>query len=278
MSVQNSSRLLADQPFIAVQPDVIRNLSGNAVAAIVLQHLNYRLTGRDSYEDEQGRIWYQVKHSDLADETGLSRDQVKHAMTKLREVGVVLVSQLNGYDRTNFYAIDHAHPVINEVDPSGKSAPSMGDIRPLEEANPPLVLLTKTYKDSQDLTPADASDAVSVVVDEPAHAGHVVGAYVDHHAQVHGEAPPSRHKGRIARDARQLIEEGKNVATLVEAAQKCAEEGHANLASAYTWTLAQDQRQASRQQETRKESGAAAYFRLAQQLEEQEPNHLELEP
>lgn len=255
----SESRLLADRPFIAVQPDLIRNLEGNVAAAVVLQHVHYRLTGPDG-EWHDDRRWYPVKIADLADEIGMSRDQVKHVLARLRDLGLLLVSQRSGYDRTNLYAIDLDHPALygqderaNVPNASGGSAPSKGEIRPIERADLPLAPSIQTTKTSKTIIPADAGTAADVVA-----------AYVDACVDLHGEKPPTRNIGRLAREARQLLEEGRDVTAVIAAAQHCAAEGHANIASAYTWVKAQPVRAAARG--SGKESAAAAYVRLAAEI------------
>lgn len=257
------SRLLADRQFIAVQPDLIRALQGNVASAVVLQHLHYRLTGSDA-EIHDGRTWYAVKVQDLADEVGMSKDQVKHILAKLRETGLVLVSQRAGYDRTNVYAIDHEHELLGASVPDayGESASSKGPIRPIEAANPPNVQYLQTNKTKETVYPADAGNA-----------GDVVANYVDHYTALQSEKPPSRHIGRIAREARLLLDEGRDFELVMMAAMECATAGHANMASAYTWMKAHGTRQASRSNEV-KESAASGYLRLAQTLNEARPLEL----
>lgn len=90
----------------------------------------------------------------------------------------------------------------------------------------------------------------------------IVAAYVDKHQEIHNEKPLSRALGRIAREARQLLDEGRRFELVIQAAEKCAEEGHANIGAAYLWVLAEPQRQTARVT-VQTESTAASYARLA---------------
>ena len=88
----------------------------------------------------------------------------------------------------------------------------------------------------------------------------VVAAYGDRYSYCHAESPPARSLGRIAREARQLLEDGKDADRLIASAIKCADEGHANLSSAYTWIIARDTRLSGRQT---KESATSMYMSIA---------------
>lgn len=92
----------------------------------------------------------------------------------------------------------------------------------------------------------------------------VVALYVDDYTDAYHEKPPARNLGRIAREARLLIDEGKRIDLILEAASKCVLEGHANLSSSYSWLLARPNREKSRS----KESATSSYMRAAQRLSE----------
>tara|TARA_R110000868_G_scaffold121118_9_gene321448 strand:+ start:831 stop:1535 length:705 start_codon:yes stop_codon:yes gene_type:complete len=100
------------------------------------------------------------------------------------------------------------------------------------------------------------------------NASTIVAEYVDSFQHYFGEKAPARSIGRIAKDAKQLLGEGKNPELLKAAAQDCAVSGHANLSSSYTWALAEQTRN------DKKKSPAQGWLEL---LNQETTNHLELE-
>lgn len=83
------------------------------------------------------------------------------------------------------------------------------------------------------------------------NASNVVAAYVDAYVLQNNEKPPTRSIGRIANDAKKLIDEGMNPETLIDAAKACVTSGHANLVAAYTWVTTRQ-----------KESPASGWLKL----------------
>ena len=100
------------------------------------------------------------------------------------------------------------------------------------------------------------------------NASTIVAEYVDSYQHYFAEKAPARSIGRIAKDAKQLLAEGKNPELLIAAAQDCAVSGHANLSSSYTWLLAEQSRN------DKKKSPAQGWLEL---LNQETANHLELE-
>lgn len=100
------------------------------------------------------------------------------------------------------------------------------------------------------------------------NAATIVAEYVDSYEHYFGEKAPARSIGRIAKDAKQLLTEGKNPELLKAAAQDCAVSGHANLSSSYTWALAEQTRNG------KKKSPAQGWLEL---LDQETQNHWELE-
>lgn len=74
-------------------------------------------------------------------------------------------------------------------------------------------------------------------LEEEFNASNIVAAYVDAYVLQNREKPPSRSIGRIAKDAKKLLDEGMDAGTLVDAAKSCATAGHANIVASYTWLL-----------------------------------------
>lgn len=138
---RSQGRLLYEEPFVAVFPSLVRALGGDVAAAAVLQHLNFRASSGAAVVGEDGEAWYPAAREDLAREIGLSPKQVKRILEKLRESGVLLVEQMGGIDRRNFYRIapEWADPLVpNGTDgrgPNGTdgSVPNGADVPLLEE-------------------------------------------------------------------------------------------------------------------------------------------------
>ena len=139
---EDSNRLLYDEPFVAVFPSLVRLLDGDVAAAAVIQHINFRSNSRQAIRTEDGYLWYPVTREDLAEEIGLSVKQVKRIIEKLRTRGELLVQQMGGIDRRNYYRIDlnRAHASTpngtdgrtpngaDGVDPYGTDVPSTKEL------------------------------------------------------------------------------------------------------------------------------------------------------
>lgn len=184
---------------------------------------------------------------------------VDRALDDLERIGAVVISRNRINDKG-----DHAPNLYRVVSARGGSAQKGTGVVP--EKVQGVVPKKADYLIANNLI-ANISE-----LSTPANAGDVVAAYVDAYRNHHGEEPPARAKGRLAREARELITEGRDVSLIMTAAEKCAAEGHANIVSAYTWVQAQPSRQSSRTAE-KQESNAAGYLRLAQSFD----NPLEIE-
>lgn len=114
------------------------------------------------------------------------------------------------------------------VDGTGVGLPNPGEPNSGEPAsgNPPVIEELEKKNREEELT-------------APSGAGEVVARYVDEFRQVHGAEPPRQALARIGRDARvMLVEERRDPASVVAAAEEAARSGHPNLASALTRVLA----------------------------------------
>jgi hypothetical protein len=104
-------------------------------------------------------------------------------------------------------------------------------VQPTSENSTLLKELYKNNSEQVEITPSGIN------------ASTIVAEYVDSHQHYLGEKAPTRSIGRIAKDAKQLLLEGKSPELLIAAAQDCAASGHANLSSSYSWLLAEKSRQ-----------------------------------
>ena len=136
--------------------------------------------------------------------------------------------------------------------------PKFGKPTSVEPTSENSTLIKELYKNN---------DEQEVTTPSEINASMIVAEYVDSFQHYFGEKPPARSIGRIAKDAKQLLGEGKNPELLKAAAQDCAVSGHANLSSSYTWALAEQTRN------DKKKSPAQGWLEL---LNQETTNHLEL--
>ena len=112
--------------------------------------------------------------------------------------------------------------------------PTFGKPTSVEPTSDNSTLLKELYNknlEQVEITPSETN------------ASTIVAEYVDSYQHYLGEKAPTRSIGRIAKDAKQLLLEGKKPELLIAAAQDCAASGHANLSSSYSWLLAEQSRQ-----------------------------------
>lgn len=84
------TNLLTAKDFIGVRAEVIRQLGGDANRAVVLTRIFYRAAQdyRESVEVD-GAFWWRATREQIAEETGLSPDQVKRIITWLAAEGFI---------------------------------------------------------------------------------------------------------------------------------------------------------------------------------------------
>jgi len=85
--------------------------------AIVLQQICYWLEDTASGVEHDGRRWVYNTIEDWNEQfPWWSSDTVKRALTSLKKSGLIYVEQLKKtqHDRTNFYAINHANPLLTD--------------------------------------------------------------------------------------------------------------------------------------------------------------------
>lgn len=99
---------LIDERVVAVQPSLIKAFGS---AAIVLQQVHFHSQGPHQYEHD-GVRWWRVDPEEYGDETGLSEHQIRRAIRKLEEAGVLDSTSPGGYDRTKYHRIVRDHPLL----------------------------------------------------------------------------------------------------------------------------------------------------------------------
>jgi biotin operon repressor len=114
--------LLHDEKSVVIQPEIVRRL-GNLADAAVLQQLNYWMP--QARVQHSGRKWVYKSYANWSTEIGISEHQVRRAMDRLLERGVVSVSNPSG--RTNHYAINYDHPLLDGADSPDTYAADLPD-------------------------------------------------------------------------------------------------------------------------------------------------------
>jgi hypothetical protein len=130
--------------FIMVRAALVKRLGG-ANEALVWSRIEYRTnSAKDAHEADE-KLWWAASYEVVADETGLSRDQVKRAVAKLVESGFLLAEKHHGSVQTMSYSpvILHRAESPDGVVPSGEIALSIGRNRPMTGAESPDAPLFK---------------------------------------------------------------------------------------------------------------------------------------
>jgi DNA-binding Lrp family transcriptional regulator len=145
--------LLHDEKSVVIQPEIVRRL-GNLADAAVLQQLNYWMPhAKVEYE---GRWWVFKSYENWSTEIGISEHQVRRAMDRLVEAGVVSVCNPRG--RTNHYAINYDHVLLDGADsPDTYLAPVPDDVAPMPDDLAPV----PAYKEVKESTKKKSSLAAS---------------------------------------------------------------------------------------------------------------------
>jgi hypothetical protein len=136
--------LLTARDFIGVRAGLVAALGNDANAALVLTRIAYRTEGgwHESHQTSEGRWWWRATYETIADETGLTRDQVKRAVLSLSRLGWIegMTFRLEGpYDRTLSYSM--AVP-----DDRADSPDERAGSPDVHRADSPDVPSTKTFK------------------------------------------------------------------------------------------------------------------------------------
>jgi len=143
-SKRKKRTLLHDEKSVVIQPEIVRRL-GNLSDAAVLQQLNYWMPA--AKVEHEGRKWVYKTYENWSKEIGITEHQVRRAMDRL--VGRGLVSVANPSGRTNHYAINYDHPLLDGADsPDTYAADLPDDVAEL----PDDVAELPAYKDLQEST------------------------------------------------------------------------------------------------------------------------------
>lgn len=136
------SLLLKVKPLV-VSPELASRIGLNE--AIVLQQICYWLEDTTSGVEYDGKRWVYNTIDEWTNQFPFwSSDTVKRALTSLKKRDLIFVEQLKKtqHDRTNYYAINHANPLLTDEGNlhSSKNANCtnrMGHPAPIEQGNMP---------------------------------------------------------------------------------------------------------------------------------------------
>jgi DNA-binding transcriptional ArsR family regulator len=227
-----STALLLNERFVAVFPSLVRTLGALADAA-VLQEIHYQL--QTGGKESDGHRWVPATVRDLSDAIGLSPDAVTRTTKRLRDRGILITSNPEAFQRRTWWRVDydalnHLAETQNGNGENAKSKPPKAQTPKSEIAS------STTLKEHKEL---------KEVITPPSGAN-VVKAFVDAFVSLYNEQPDKQLIGRIGRDAKRMLSEGKELAILIASAEACAQSGHGNLPASYTQTITAGKRNAPR--------------------------------
>lgn len=134
------SLLLKVKPLV-VSPELASRIGLNE--AIVLQQICYWLEDTTSGVEYEGKRWVYNTIEEWTEQFPFwSEKTVKRALTSLKSRGLIYVEQLKKtqHDRTNYYAINHANPLLTDGDKMTPSTRSNCPVRkgqsvPMDKVN-----------------------------------------------------------------------------------------------------------------------------------------------
>lgn len=223
-----SASLLLNERFVAVFPSLVRALGGIADAA-VLQEIHFQL--QTGGKEKDGQRWVPATLNDLSQAVGLSPDAINRTAKRLRDKGVLVTANPEAFQRRTWWRIDY--DALNHL-----AEPQNGTS---ESAKSQVAKTRNPKRESASSTTTEEQQKKREVIPSPSGAD-VVKEFVDAFVAVFGEQPDRQLVGRIGRDAKRMLAEGKSAESLIQAARECANAGHGNLPASYTRSLASEQK------------------------------------
>jgi hypothetical protein len=107
-----SSGLLLDEPCLVIQPALVRRL-GHLSDAAVLQQIHYWIAR--SRNQRAGYRWVYKTYEEWSSEIGISTKQIRAAIVRLENLGLLISCQPEAYHRRKWYRIDYENPMLNPV-------------------------------------------------------------------------------------------------------------------------------------------------------------------
>lgn len=149
--------------FMMVRAALVQRLGG-ANEALVWTRIEWRTGSRDAHQVGDGRHWWAATYPELADETGLTPEQVRRAIERLIEGGFLVAEQHHGFSRTRSYAPVFAHLADS---PDGQDASSIwrdGQMHLADSPNAPLY--RDVTKRETSVSSDESSDAGTLIPDD----------------------------------------------------------------------------------------------------------------
>lgn len=210
-------------------PSLVRRLGGMNEAAVV-QTIHFA-SQISATQDDQGLRWVTMTAAQIGRRTGLSEDASLRALKSLREMGVLIARTVPRRGRALMWAVD-----LRILEGSATRDSAVGDTAIPRDATRDSAVCTTTKK-SEDT----AKNSISPIANKQASA--VVIEFVERFRALHRSDPDRSSIGRLARDAKRMLEEGRPLEVVIAAAHQCADRGHANLPSALTHVLTTQSRE-----------------------------------
>ena len=213
--------MLLDEEFVAVFPSLVKRLGGMNEAA-VLQTIHFAAQMQSHVLD--GRRWVALTAAQIGRRTGLSDDAVLRALKSLREMDVLIAQNAGRGTRKLMWAIKSE--TLESEHRDSAVTPTANPRRANRES-----AVSTTTKNLE-----DKPNNISVIAE--GSASQVVRAFVDKFRALYRSDPDGASIGRLARDAKRMLAEGRPLDVVIAAAEHCALKGHANLPSSLTALLA----------------------------------------
>jgi len=164
-----SQSLLLDQRIVVIQPALVKEL-GHITDAAVLQQLHYWMPRARSEHD--GFLWVYKTYDEWSEEIGITPKQVRSAMQRLEDHGLVISCQPEAYHRRKWYRIDYSHDLLYS-EPHDQPGDTIRPYGRLEETSRAdridqtgaSITETTTYKTSDTKTKPQTSSAICVPED-----------------------------------------------------------------------------------------------------------------
>lgn len=210
--------MLLNEEFVAVFPSLVRRL-GSMNKAAVLQAIHF--ASQIQSKTIEGVRWTPMTASQIALKTGLSDDAAQRALTGLVEMGVLIGRGAAHGTRKLMWLIVHDQLEL-----------------PREIAEPCTAKTRNDLRDSAESTTTKNKEEESKnIVWRDESANLVVKAFIDKFRALYRLEPDGNLVGRLARDAKRMLADGRPMDLLILSAESCAVNGHANLPASMTKLL-----------------------------------------
>ena len=234
------SALLMSERFVAVFPSLVKALGGLPEATITQEiHYQIQVGGRN----HEGQVWVPATVQNLADAIGISKDAVTRSCRHLRDIGVLVTANPEAFQRRTWWRINY--DVLLHLAKSQNASSEIASSQVAKSPNPKSGIASssttkETKKVDKEIAPSDENDDVKFIPtkENAGNSGMLVKLFIDKFLVLYYQTPDQQLIGRVGRDAKRMLGQGRTFEELKPAVLLCAELGHGNLPSAYTQLLA----------------------------------------